>query len=160
MVHSLSCNQYALFLANVIQACELSALSEGEALKHIDLNFGVQNYSCVHAGANPTAAAALVVLYNVTGLYPGQDCSSLCFSHISFIEYYWSNDNSMVEIRDCVDSGFNCEDIALIFVQRLLAGRGPCISSELSHLEARRKCLNRFTTILKCMPLVGRIFRI
>jgi hypothetical protein len=96
--------------------------------------------------------------------------TNLCFSHISFMDYYWSNDSTMAKIRDYVDLAFNCEDIALNYVQGLLTGQGPLlvngqeryvnlnppkgISTKPGHLEARSKCLNEFAKMFKCMPLV------
>ncbi|KAH7224249.1 glycosyl transferase family 64 domain-containing protein [Fusarium solani] len=96
--------------------------------------------------------------------------TNLCFSHISFMDYYWSNDTTMSKIRDYVDEIFNCEDIALNYIQGLLTGQGPLpvngreryvnlnppkgISTKPGHLEARSKCLNDFAKMFKCMPLV------
>ncbi|ENH71376.1 Exostosin-like 3 [Fusarium oxysporum f. sp. cubense race 1] len=96
--------------------------------------------------------------------------TNLCFSHISFMDYYWSNDSTMAKIRDYVDGVFNCKDIALNYVQRLLTGQGPLqvngreryvnpnpakgISTKPGHLEARSKCLNEFVKMFRCMPLV------
>ncbi|KAK2672762.1 Glycosyl transferase 64 domain [Fusarium oxysporum f. sp. vasinfectum] len=96
--------------------------------------------------------------------------TNLCFSHISFMGYYWSNDSTMAKIRDYVDGVFNCKDIALNYVQRLLTGQGPLqlngreryvnpnpakgISTKPGHLEARSKCLNEFVKMFRCMPLV------
>lgn len=86
------------------------------------------------------------------------------------MDYYWSNDSTMSKIRDYVDEIFNCEDIALNYIQGLLTGQGPLlvsgreryvnlnppkgISTKPGHLEARSKCLNDFAKMFKCMPLV------
>ncbi|KAK7424291.1 hypothetical protein QQX98_000559 [Neonectria punicea] len=96
--------------------------------------------------------------------------TNLCFSHISFLDYYSSNETTMNEIRDYVDDGFNCEDIALNYVQSLLTGDGPLlvngrekyvnfvpskgISTKKGHMEARSQCLNDFAKMFECMPLV------
>ncbi|KAI1044939.1 hypothetical protein LB505_013926 [Fusarium chuoi] len=96
--------------------------------------------------------------------------TNLCFSHISFMDYYWSDDSTMGKVREYVDQHFNCEDIALNYVQGLLTGQGPLlvkgweefvnlsppggISLRPGHLEARSKCLNDFTKIFKSMTLV------
>ncbi|KAI5458757.1 glycosyl transferase family 64 domain-containing protein [Mariannaea sp. PMI_226] len=96
--------------------------------------------------------------------------TNLCFSHISFMDYYWSNNTVMNEVRAYVDEGMNCEDIALNYVQGLLTGHGPLlvngdkkyvnmdpgtgISRNPGHLEARSKCLNDFAKMFDCMPLV------
>ncbi|KAF4333145.1 exostosin-like 3 [Fusarium beomiforme] len=97
--------------------------------------------------------------------------TNLCFSHISFMDYYWSDDSTMSAIREYVDKHFNCEDIAMNYVQGLLTGQGPLlvtgwegyanlnppsgISTKPGHLEARSKCLNDFVKIFKSMPLVN-----
>ncbi|KAF5977043.1 exostosin-like protein [Fusarium bulbicola] len=96
--------------------------------------------------------------------------TNLCFSHISFMDYYWSEDSTMEKIREYVDQHFNCEDIALNYVQGLLTGQGPLlvrgwedfmnlnppsgISTKPGHLQARSQCLNDFTKIFKSMTLV------
>lgn len=96
--------------------------------------------------------------------------TNLCFSHLSFLDYYWSNDTTMAGIRKYVDDGFNCEDIAFNYMQSLLTGTGPLlvtgqdryvnqnpskgISTKPGHLEARSKCLNDFIDMFKCMPLI------
>ncbi|WKT48263.1 Nucleotide-diphospho-sugar transferase [Fusarium oxysporum f. sp. vasinfectum] len=77
---------------------------------------------------------------------------------------------TMAKIRDYVDGVFNCKDIAINYVQRLLTGQGPLqvngreryvnpnpakgISTKPGHLEARSKCLNEFVKMFRCMPLV------
>ncbi|KAF7545741.1 hypothetical protein G7Z17_g8936 [Cylindrodendrum hubeiense] len=96
--------------------------------------------------------------------------TNLCFSHISFLDYYSSNTTTMNAIRDYVDEGFNCEDIALNYVQSLLTGDGPLlvqgrekyvnfvpskgISTKKGHMAARSRCLNDFAKMFQCMPLV------
>jgi len=49
----------------------------GLKLKSIALGFGIQNYTCSEAGAEPTATGALAVLYDITKFYPGQGPKSL-----------------------------------------------------------------------------------
>ncbi|KAF5611646.1 Exostosin-2 [Fusarium subglutinans] len=44
--------------------------------------------------------------------------TALAFTHLSFLEYYWSNDSLMESLREYVDSKSNCEDIALNYVAR------------------------------------------
>lgn len=97
--------------------------------------------------------------------------TNLCFAHLSYLEYYSSEDDAtMAAVRDYVDSGFNCEDIALNYVQALLTGHGPLlvkgrdgyvhldpsegISNRRGHMEARSRCLNNFADMFGCMPLV------
>jgi hypothetical protein len=96
--------------------------------------------------------------------------TNLAFSHISFLDYYSSNDTIMTQIRDYVDEGFNCEDLALNYVHGLLTGEGPLlinghekyvnfvprvgISMKKGHLEARSACLNAFSKMFGCHPLV------
>ncbi|KAM0554775.1 hypothetical protein ACHAPJ_006847 [Fusarium lateritium] len=96
--------------------------------------------------------------------------TNLAFSHISFLDYYSSNDTAMTQIRDYVDEGFNCEDIALNYVHGLLTGEGPLlisghkkyvnfvpsegISMKKGHIDARSACLNDFSKMFGCHPLV------
>ncbi|UPK94469.1 hypothetical protein LCI18_005404 [Fusarium solani-melongenae] len=96
--------------------------------------------------------------------------SGLAFSHMSFLDYYASNDTAMNQIRDYVDEGFNCEDIALNYVHSMLTGEGPLlvsgnekyvnyvpregISRKTGHMDARSTCLNEFSKMLGCFPLV------
>ncbi|KAM0425211.1 hypothetical protein ACHAPT_009528 [Fusarium lateritium] len=96
--------------------------------------------------------------------------AGLAFSHMSFLDYYWSNDTAMNQIRDHVDTGFNCEDIALNYVHSMLTGEGPLlvsgheryvnfvpregISRKTGHMDARSACLNDFSKVLGCYPLV------
>jgi hypothetical protein len=96
--------------------------------------------------------------------------TNLCFSHLSYLDYYSSNETTMKAIREYVDDGFNCEDIALNYVQSLLTGHGPLlvngrnkyvnldpskgISNKRGHMNARSKCLNDFAAMFECMPLV------
>ncbi|KAM0352954.1 hypothetical protein ACHAPU_001838 [Fusarium lateritium] len=96
--------------------------------------------------------------------------TNLAFSHISFLDYYSSNDTIMTQIRDYVDEGFNCEDLALNYVHGLLTGEGPLlisghekyvnfvprvgISMRKGHMEARSACLNDFSKMFGCHPLV------
>ncbi|KAH6609146.1 glycosyltransferase family 64 protein [Trichoderma cornu-damae] len=97
--------------------------------------------------------------------------TNLCFSHMSFLDYYSSNNTVMQKVREYVDDHFNCEDIALNFVTSYLTGTGPLlvngrdryvnyepaqgISKKPGHLEARSKCLNDLTEMFGCMPLVN-----
>ncbi|UKZ75635.1 hypothetical protein TrVFT333_003323 [Trichoderma virens FT-333] len=97
--------------------------------------------------------------------------TNLCFSHMSFLDYYSSNNTIMQKVRDYVDDHFNCEDIALNYVVSYLTGTGPLlvkgrdkyvnyepaqgISKKPGHLEARSKCLNDLTKMFGCMPLVN-----
>lgn len=96
--------------------------------------------------------------------------SGLAFSHMSFLDYYASNDTTMNQIREYVDEGFNCEDIALNYVHSMLTGEGPLlvsgqekyvnyvpregISRKAGHMDARSACLNEFSKLLGCFPLV------
>lgn len=96
--------------------------------------------------------------------------TNLAFSHISFLDYYSSDDEMMNEIREYVDHGFNCEDIAMNYLHLYLTGEGPLliqgrekyvkympskgISTKKGHLQARSKCLNDFVDIFNTMPLV------
>ncbi|EWY84797.1 hypothetical protein FOYG_12175 [Fusarium oxysporum NRRL 32931] len=96
--------------------------------------------------------------------------TNLAFSHVSFLDYYSSNDTIMTQIREYVDEGFNCEDLAMNYVHGLLTGEGPLlinghekyvnfvpkvgISMKKGHMEARSACLNDFSEMFGCHPLV------
>ncbi|KAK5991716.1 Exostosin-3-like protein [Cladobotryum mycophilum] len=102
--------------------------------------------------------------------------TNLAFTHISFLDYYFSDDPAVTKIRDYVDKTFNCEDIALNFVASMLTGSGPLlvrgrhqyvnldpaggISRQSGHMEARSKCLNVFADAFQCMPLMNETGRI
>ncbi|KAF4972588.1 hypothetical protein FSARC_861 [Fusarium sarcochroum] len=51
--------------------------------------------------------------------------TGLAFSHMSYLEYYWSDDRLMTAIRDYIDDQMNCEDIALNFLASMLTCEGP-----------------------------------
>lgn len=95
--------------------------------------------------------------------------SGLAFAHISFLDFYSSDDVVAKQVRDYVDEHFNCEDIAINYFAALLTGEAPLlvkgkepfvsyvpkdgISTKPGHLEARTKCLNDYNKIFQCMPL-------
>jgi hypothetical protein len=95
--------------------------------------------------------------------------TGMAFTHISFLEYYHSEDELMTSVRDLVDELFNCEDIALNFVQSMLTCEGPLlvfgkgnmdrqasrtgISTKAGHLKKRDKCLRRFEKMFGYIPL-------
>ncbi|KAI6782774.1 Exostosin-3 [Emericellopsis cladophorae] len=104
--------------------------------------------------------------------------TNLAFTHVSFLDHYFSDAGPAVRMRQVVDDAFNCEDIAFNYMVSYLTGRGPLlvrgrdqyvnmdppagISRNKGHLEARGQCLNDFAQILGCMPLVdvkGRMER-
>ncbi|CEI70824.1 hypothetical protein FVEN_g697 [Fusarium venenatum] len=95
--------------------------------------------------------------------------TGLAFTHISYLEYYHSEDDIMTTIRDFVDESFNCEDIALNFVTSMLTCEGPLmvlgrnkldhqaartgISTKPGHILRRSKCLKKFVDLFGYMPL-------
>ncbi|KAK5993091.1 Glucuronyl-galactosyl-proteoglycan 4-alpha-N-acetylglucosaminyltransferase-like protein [Cladobotryum mycophilum] len=97
--------------------------------------------------------------------------TNLAFSHVSFLDYYSSDDSIMNKVRKYVDDHTNCEDIALNYIASYLTGHGQLlvqgrekyvnfepaegISRKPGHLEARSKCLNDFNEIFGCMPLIN-----
>ncbi|KAM3452741.1 hypothetical protein MY3296_004310 [Beauveria thailandica] len=97
--------------------------------------------------------------------------TNLAFSHISFLDYYWSDEADMTKIRNYVDQHTNCEDIAMNHVTSLLTGQGPLqvtghkryvnmepaagISRKPGHVQARSKCLDDFADIFKCKALIN-----
>ncbi|OTA05918.1 a-N-acetylhexosaminyltransferase [Trichoderma parareesei] len=102
--------------------------------------------------------------------------TNLAFTHIAFLDYYFSDDPAVTKIREYVDEAFNCEDIGLNFVMSMLTGSGPLlvrgssqyinldpsggISRQTGHMQARSKCLNVFAEAFQCMPLVNETGRI
>ena len=97
--------------------------------------------------------------------------TNLAFIHISFLDYYWSEDPTMTTMRSYVDDHFNCEDIAMNYVTSMLTGSGPmlvaglekyfhasasvAISLKKGHIAARSRCLNDLTEIFGCMSLIN-----
>jgi hypothetical protein len=102
--------------------------------------------------------------------------TNLAFTHIAFLDYYFSDAPSVIKVRQYVDSVFNCEDIALNFVASSLTHSGPLlvrgwdqyvnlhpphgISRKPGHKEVRSKCLNDFAEAFSCMPLVNSTGRL
>ncbi|KAF5026711.1 hypothetical protein F66182_1200 [Fusarium sp. NRRL 66182] len=95
--------------------------------------------------------------------------TGLTFTHMSFLEYYHSEDPLMRSVRDYIDDKFNCEDIALNYVQSMLTCEGPLqvfglvkldhqaakhgISSKPGHMGRRSRCLKDFKDMFGYMPL-------
>ncbi|KAH8178535.1 glycosyl transferase family 64 domain-containing protein [Sarocladium implicatum] len=102
--------------------------------------------------------------------------TNLAFTHIGFLDYYFSDESVISKIRKSVDKKFNCEDIALNFVSSVLTGTGPLlvrgqdqyvnvnpsvgISQQNGHLEERSGCINDFAEAYGCMPLMDEEARI
>lgn len=102
--------------------------------------------------------------------------TNLSFVHISFMDYYSSNDALMNKVRAYVDEHFNCEDIAMNFLVSLLTCEGPIqvfgkdryfnaepkdgISMKPGHMNARTQCLNDFTKMFGLMPLINQDARL
>lgn len=102
--------------------------------------------------------------------------TNLAFVHAGFLEYYYSDTAEATEIRECVDTEFNCEDIALNVLASKLTRKGPLLvrgskqwvnlsppnglSRLPGHLVTRSRCLNKFANVVGCMPLVDAIGRI
>lgn len=102
--------------------------------------------------------------------------TNLAFTHIGFLDHYFSEDPTMNKIRASVDDKFNCEDIALNFVSSILTGAGPLlvrgqdqyvnvnpsvgISQQSGHLDQRSGCINEFAEAFQCMPLMDEEARI
>ncbi|KAF4450388.1 hypothetical protein F53441_6512 [Fusarium austroafricanum] len=95
--------------------------------------------------------------------------TGLAFAHMSFLEYYWSEDPLMLTVRKYVDLKFNCEDIALNYVASMLTCEGPLqviglrkldhqaarvgISSKPGHMGRRTSCLKEFNDYFNYNPL-------
>jgi hypothetical protein len=102
--------------------------------------------------------------------------TNLSFVHISFMDYYSSDDALMRKVRAYVDDHFNCEDIAMNFLVSQLTCEGPMqvfgkdryfnaepkqgISMKPGHIEARTQCLNDFTEMFGFMPLINQDARL
>lgn len=102
--------------------------------------------------------------------------TNLAFTHIGFLDHYFSEDATIKKIRASVDEKFNCEDIALNFVSSILTGAGPLlvrgqdqyvnvnpsvgISQQSGHLDHRSGCINEFAEAFQCMPLMDEEARI
>ncbi|KAG5928038.1 hypothetical protein E4U42_001384 [Claviceps africana] len=96
--------------------------------------------------------------------------TGLAFAHISFLDYYSSDDALSTKIRAYVDEHFNCEDLAMNYMVSMLTGEGPLcvkgkekyvsmvpktgISVKPGHMETRTQCLNDFNNFFGCMPLI------
>lgn len=127
--------------------------------------------------ASPSAKEGETWNYNFCSREANKDVYSmiitnLAFSNIAFLDYYSSEDDpTMTEVRKYVDDHLNCEDIAMNFVTSFLTGTGPLlvqghdqyvnyvpstgISTKPGHMKARSKCLDVFTRLFGCMPLVN-----
>ncbi|KAF4986806.1 hypothetical protein FGRMN_10666 [Fusarium graminum] len=95
--------------------------------------------------------------------------SGLAFTHISYLEYYHSEDDIVTGVRELVDAAFNCEDIALNFLVSMLTCEGPLlvlgkdkldhqaarsgISTKPGHGRQRNECLRKFVDMFGYMPL-------
>ncbi|KAL6402671.1 glycosyltransferase family 64 protein [Ilyonectria robusta] len=131
-----------------------------------------------------TGALARCVSVDENGDWEYQFCSqndeayslvltNLAFTHISFLDYYFSDYPHIAKVRKYVDERFNCEDIALNFIASLHTRSGPLlvrgrdqyvnlnpahgITRKRGHIEGRSKCLNVFAEAFNCMPLVDQM---
>lgn len=130
----------------------------------IDINDeGEWHYNSCAKNDNPEQVYAMII-------------TNLAFSHISFLDYYSSNDITMSRIRAHVDNHTNCEDIAMNYMTSMLTGEPPLlvrghqdyynanprggISSKSGHLRVRSDCLNQFAEWFGCQPLIDQEMRI
>ncbi|KAI8710447.1 Glyco-transf-64 domain-containing protein [Fusarium sp. LHS14.1] len=95
--------------------------------------------------------------------------TGLAFAHVSFLDYFSSEDPLMTKIRALIDKRFNCEDIALNFMVSMLTCNSPLqvsgledpvnegpkdgISTKPGHLTKRNECINDFYKLIGYMPL-------
>ncbi|KAH8885560.1 exostosin-2 [Thozetella sp. PMI_491] len=102
--------------------------------------------------------------------------TGLAFIHVSFLDYYHSDDALMTKIRDHVEKVFNCEDIALNFIAAMLTCEGPLqitgakpavnrdppvgLSRNAPHMSVRLECINLFPSMFGYMPLFNTTERI
>jgi hypothetical protein len=96
---------------------------------------------------------------------------NIAFVDVVYLEYYSSEDASMMQVREYIDKVFNCKDLALNFVvprltysgSSLVRGHGARVnydpqaglSRKPGHMETRSKFLNEFSKILGSMPFVA-----
>ena len=102
--------------------------------------------------------------------------SNLAFLHISFLDFYSSDNEYATAIREHVDKFFNCEDIGMNYIASMLTCTGPLqvvgkedyvslhpdkgISSGKDHVQLRNDCLNNFKKLFGYPVLVGQTGRI
>jgi hypothetical protein len=146
----------------------------------LDLEFAFQTWR-QYGRDRITGAMARCTRYNDMGhleyifCHEGRDdkynmiITNLAFTHIRFLDYYSSNDETMTKIRAHVNKQMNCEDIGMNYVASLLTGQGPLlvfgespfvnmnppggISQHKGHLEKRSRCLDMFSDLIGCFPL-------
>ena len=102
--------------------------------------------------------------------------SNLAFLHISFMDYFASDDKTMTAIRDHIDAVFNCDDLAINYITSMITCKGPLqivgsqdyvtynpsvgISTDPKHMEKRDVCLNLFEEMMGFMPLMNQTGRV
>ncbi|KAH8666161.1 multiple-like 3 [Ilyonectria robusta] len=95
--------------------------------------------------------------------------TGLLFTHISYLDYFSSNDRLMRQIRNYIDSVRNCDDIAFNYMAQMLSCTGPmqatgdfmpfnalppvAISTSINYIPTRRRCVNDFKDMFGYMPL-------
>ncbi|RSL70896.1 hypothetical protein CEP53_001729 [Fusarium sp. AF-6] len=100
--------------------------------------------------------------------------TGLAFAHISYLDYYSSDDPLMIDIRDMIDEKFNCEDIALNYMVSMLTCKPPIqvvglihpinaggkhgISTKKGHIGKRHSCVDGFANMMGYMPLKNETF--
>ncbi|KAM0421457.1 hypothetical protein ACHAPT_010811 [Fusarium lateritium] len=102
--------------------------------------------------------------------------TGLAFAHVSFLDYFSSDDPLMTKIRGLIDKRFNCEDIALNFMVSMLTCNSPLqvtglkrsvnegpkhgISTKPGHLRKRNECVNDFYNLMGYLPLRNTTYNI
>ncbi|KOS21710.1 Exostosin-2 [Escovopsis weberi] len=98
--------------------------------------------------------------------------TNLCFSQLSFLDFYSSDDPVMAKVRKYVDDHKGCESIAMNYLASYLTGHGPLLvrgrdkfvdmsaqeaaaDAKPSSVEMRSRCLNDLSAIFGCMPLIN-----
>ncbi|GAB6024022.1 Exostoses (Multiple)-like 3 [Chamberlinius hualienensis] len=105
---------------------------------------------------------------------------SMVLTGVAFYHKFWSymyTTSMPKEIRLWVDENMNCEDIAMNFLVTNMTGKAPikvaprkkfkcpeCVNTEmlstdLSHMIERSRCIDKFSQIYGCMPLKPVEFR-
>lgn len=105
---------------------------------------------------------------------------SMVLTGVAFYHKFWSymyTTTMPKEIKHWVDEHMNCEDIAMNFLVTNTTGKAPIkvaprkkfkcpectntemLSTDLSHMIERSKCVNKFAEVYGCMPLKPIEFR-
>ncbi|KAK7431272.1 hypothetical protein QQZ08_002043 [Neonectria magnoliae] len=112
------------------------------------------------------------IYHNCKGMdYYSLALTGLVFTHVSYLEYFWSDNALMTKLREYVDEVFNCDDLAFNYMVAMLTCSGPLqvigkvkahlgkpkhgISTKPNHWKVRHQCLNDYADMFGYMPLMN-----